>query len=218
MNPKVWKACPDFPKHECSFRGDIRRKDGKPCVLFVLPCHNKPERKYYSIVNHYWGHVHRQVFKAFGPPNPDPARYCLVDHMDNNPLNNHISNLRWSNKCLNALNTDKDQSKGYSYYPNSNRVHKYKAHIKWMGSAITLDRFATAEEATACYLECKDWIQREYRTHRYQDKHLVWVFKIIKYSENFLPGADPDKSARASKQYNRRMTAYRKYIKRHQLG
>lgn len=217
MNPKIWKQCPDFPKFDCSFRGEIRRRDGKPVILFVLPCHKNPSRKYYSITEHYSGNVHKQVFKAFGPPNPDPERYTLIDHIDNVSIHNHIKNLRWSNSWLNGLNTSVGRFKGYSFYPNAKRVLKYKCHIKWMGSVHTLNWFDNAEEATAFYYACKDFIQREFRIHRYPDKHLPWVFKILRYNENFQPGADPGRRDRARKQFRRRKCELNKHLARYQL-
>ena len=217
MNPRVWKQCPDFPAHDCSFRGDIRRQDGKPCTLFVLSCHKKPSRKYYSLIDHYFGHVHRQVFKAFGPPNPDPERYTLIDHTDNVSTHNHIKNLRWANKWLNGLNTDIGRYKGYSFYPKAKRVLQYKAHIKWMSSVHTLNYFDNAEEATAFYYACKEFIQREFRIHRYPDRHLVWVFKILRYNENLQPGVDPAIRARAQKQLGRRKCELKKYLARHHV-
>lgn len=41
-----------------------------------------------------WYYIHRIVAEAF-VPNPDPANRTQVNHKDNNPKNNHYTNLEW---------------------------------------------------------------------------------------------------------------------------
>lgn len=41
--------------------------------------------------------IHQVVMQKFGEPNPDPKKYDQVGHLDENPENNHISNLYWTN-------------------------------------------------------------------------------------------------------------------------
>jgi hypothetical protein len=48
--------------------------------------------------------VHRLVAKAFIP---NPFNHPLVDHIDNNTLNNNVNNLRWVSHQENALNRKK---------------------------------------------------------------------------------------------------------------
>ncbi|MCM2531668.1 NUMOD4 motif-containing HNH endonuclease [Neobacillus pocheonensis] len=45
-------------------------------------------------------YIHRLVGKAFIP---NPHNKPQIDHMDGNPLNNHVSNLRW---CTNKENQE----------------------------------------------------------------------------------------------------------------
>jgi hypothetical protein len=181
----MWKTCPGFQKYECNAQADARRKDGEPMQVHLVACNKKPARKYRSLTKSPWGHIYRQVFRAFGPPNPDPKRYTVIDHIDNNPLNDYIKNLRWSCKSLNALNTDDDQSKGWTLSPRPNR---YKAHIKWMGKVTSLGRYKTKEEATQVYKEIKAWLQIAYRKHEYQDKCLVWAWRCERYLRMYESG------------------------------
>ena len=210
MNPVAWKTCPDFKQFECKFTGDLRRKDGKPVILHVLDSGNKGKRSYLSLTDHWFGHVHRQVFKAFGPPNPDPERYTLIDHTDNNSFNNHINNLRWSNTPLNALNTN--CHKGWTLDNSCNRQFKYKGQVKWLGKNHTIGRFKTAKEAEAAYYDCKDWIQLAYREHKYRDTELVRVWRTNHFLKDCQIDADPERHAIAIKNFNRVLTNLRNHF------
>lgn len=44
--------------------------------------------------------IHRLVIEHFKPC-PDPQKFDMVNHIDGNKLNNHISNLEWSNNSHN---------------------------------------------------------------------------------------------------------------------
>ena len=49
-------------------------------------------------------YVHRLVALAYLE---NPNNYPFVDHIDQNPLNNNISNLRWASVSMNTRNTSK---------------------------------------------------------------------------------------------------------------
>ena len=209
-----WRICPDFKAYECNSEGEIQWKDGKhlgrgPVILYLVGCNKKPSRKYYSITPHWSGHVHRQIFKAWGPPNPDPIRYTLCDHTDNNPLRCNIGNLRWSNRNLNALNTD--WGKGWTY--EKKRSKPYKAHIRWMGVGSTLGRFSTAEEAQTVYNDCKDFIQIAFREHKYEDKYLVWVWRAQRNMRLFMVGASTEEVTTFIRQFGRTSKMLLRYLK-----
>ena len=169
-----WRKCPNYPKFECTYSGQVRRVDGEPFTPFLLPCLNKPSRIYKSLKNHHIGHIHRQVFRAWGPDNPDPMRYTCIDHIDNDPLHNHCDNLRWSNRMLNALNTG-NRFKGWTF--GKFRTKPYRAQIKWMGRVSSVGRFDTPEEAHKCYMECKKFLEWAYREQICEDILLVYEFR-----------------------------------------
>ena len=73
-----------------------------------------------------------------------------VDHMDNNPANNSLDNLRWSSHRENLMNQQISTNntsgvKGVNW--NKPRL-KWRAFIKINGKQIHLGLFDTLEEAT----------------------------------------------------------------------
>lgn len=65
--------------------------------------------------------VHRLVAEAF-IPNPD--NLPEINHKDENPLNNSVSNLEW---CTRQYNIDYSKSKAIIQYSNGKEVGRYKS-------------------------------------------------------------------------------------------
>jgi hypothetical protein len=74
-------------------------------------------------------------------------RKLVVDHIDRNPSNNQLSNLRIVSQQQNTWNRE---AKGY--YKRNN---KFKTEIKVSNKTINLGLFDTEEEARKAYLEAK---------------------------------------------------------------
>jgi hypothetical protein len=81
-----------------------------------------------------------------------------IDHINGNPMDNRIQNLRDVPHRVNAENKRKAGRTTYSgllgahYHKNSGR---YASNIKANGKQICLGYFSTAEEAHAVYVEAK---------------------------------------------------------------
>jgi hypothetical protein len=84
-----------------------------------------------------------------------PEQY--IDHIDGNPSNNAISNLRDVSATINQQNqrrpNKKNKSSGYLGATFSDG--KFSARIRVDGKPRYLGRFATAEEAHSAYLQAK---------------------------------------------------------------
>ena len=91
--------------------------------------------------------IHRLVGVAF-VENPD-NKICL-DHINNNKLDNNISNLRWSTYQENNRNASirSDNSSGIKGIYWNKKAKKYHTRIKIDGNYIHLGYYDTIEEAT----------------------------------------------------------------------
>jgi hypothetical protein len=97
--------------------------------------------------------VHRLVFYAHNPSwdiyhNP---RDNVIDHINNEPLDNRIENLRNVSHQHNHFNRPK--SKGYSFHK---RDKKWMATIKVSKKCIHLGCFDKEEDARNAYLTAKE--------------------------------------------------------------
>jgi hypothetical protein len=149
---------PGYPNYQISPSGLIRnkktlrilRQNTRTCKLRSYRfCKIKSVAGTFDNVN-----IHRAVALTY-IPNTD-NKPC-VDHIDNNSLNNHVSNLRWAttaennqNRCLSILNT--------SGFKN---VYFHKTSKKWM-AYITKDHkmkylgiYSTKEEAAIAAAEAR---------------------------------------------------------------
>jgi len=90
---------------------------------------------------------HRLIYLFFNFDFDIFNKKLLIDHIDRNPLNNSIDNLRPATPQQNSFNTD---AKG-CYFDRG----KWNAAIYINRKRIYLGRYTTEEEAHAKYLEAK---------------------------------------------------------------
>ena len=105
--------------------------------------------------------IHRLVAIAF-LENPDNKP--KVDHIDNNPANNNVKNLRWATSSDNSCNRGKQKNntsgfKGVAFHKPTN---KYRAQININGKKKHLGLFKTAENASQVYEAKAKEIHKEF--------------------------------------------------------
>lgn len=113
MTKEIWKAIKGYEGiYEISSKGNVRLCNGK-----ILK--GQIDYGYKSIIltknkRRHKEKVHRLVATTFIP---NPMNYPLVNHKDENPLNNHVENLEW---CTYKYNTNY----GSCIARRSSKLHK----------------------------------------------------------------------------------------------
>ena len=98
--------------------------------------------------------AHRIAFAIYHGREPWPE----IDHIDRNPINNRIDNLREASRSLNEWNkTDprKNNNSGYLGVTWNKQREKWEAFIGIGGKQKHLGYHATPEQARAAYLAAK---------------------------------------------------------------
>ena len=101
------------------------------------------KRKHYT--------THQLVAMAY--LNHIPSKYTIVvDHIDNDKSNNHVSNLQLVTPRVNNSKDKKNKTSKYTgvYYDKSHK--KFRSDIRVKGKGIYLGRFDTPEEAHQAYM------------------------------------------------------------------
>lgn len=101
------KAIPDFPKYSVDTNGVCRNEETGKEIAFSISKRGYKSVRFCKCEG--WGKekihtrflVHRLMMTLFVGVHKDPKK-CYVDHIDNNPRNNHISNLRWVTQSENV--------------------------------------------------------------------------------------------------------------------
>lgn len=119
MDEEIWKPIPGYEGYEASSHGRIRSfwkslggkkrgwtLDNKPQKILTV---SLQKWGYFRVCLSKEGHfhhlkVHRLVLLAFIGPCPPGMQAC---HIDGNPANNHLDNLKWDTPKVNMADRDK---------------------------------------------------------------------------------------------------------------
>lgn len=101
-----------------------------------------------TTVNNIPYRIHRLIYIYHFGNIPDNL---VIDHIDNNRLNNHIENLRLVTVQQNTFNNSK--AKGYYF---SKQRNKFRAYIMFNGEVKHLGYFENERDAREAYLKTKE--------------------------------------------------------------
>ena len=111
--------------------------------------------------------VHRIVYEAF---HGKLVNGLVIDHIDGNPLNNNVSNLRQITNRDNVSfghsrkKIHNDRPTGVTYFDG---INKYGANIQIENEKFYLGIFDTIEDASAAYMYAKEnWIRNGIKPQR----------------------------------------------------
>lgn len=135
-----WRPITDFPDYEVSNQGNVRR--GNKMLKFSKIGRR---REYFAVVlylntERYCRRVHRLVGQAFIP---NPENKPEIDHLDRNPANNIVSNLRWATSVENNNNRTNAVFHRNIYF----RDGYYEVQIRRHGKIVYNKTFQILEEA-----------------------------------------------------------------------
>ena len=113
-------------------------------------------------------YAHRIIWEMFNGP---IAEGLQIDHIDKDPMNNRIENLRLATQSQNQANRSKqinrpkvakDLPKGVSHARSGG---KYEARITYQGIGHYLGRYETPEEAHAAYMEAAEILHGKFSSN-----------------------------------------------------
>ena len=117
LEGEVWKPIADFPKYLVSNYGRVYSISSHKLIAISKVIRSSP-RPYYAVrleknKKQKSFYVHRLVAAAFCE-NDMPEEKTVVDHIDNDPLNNMSSNLRWVTPWDNIKSARNDEIQIYT--------------------------------------------------------------------------------------------------------
>ena len=153
MNQEIvdecWRSVARFSNYEVSNTGKVKNtKTGR----ILIP--GKDKLGYESVCLRCDGDsktrsVHRLVAIAC-LDNPDNKPN--VDHIDHNPSNNHVSNLRWATQQENTWNMSKFKNSKGEFKGIHKHGDRWRAQIRENGKRVHLGLFETQKEAATAYI------------------------------------------------------------------
>lgn len=159
MQEEIWKEVPGYQGYyEVSNLGRVRSLDrevgsrsikGKVLKASISKGYYRLELSCKSETKMFY--IHQLVVMAFLGHKPDGTTKVVVDHIDNNPLNNNLSNLQLISVRENSSKDKKGYSSQYTGVVLNKPTNKWKSSIVVDGKLKHLGYFDTEKEASQYY-------------------------------------------------------------------
>jgi hypothetical protein len=160
---EVWLPIKGYPKYEVSSRGRVRSIKAKSKKILKPQCDTLGYGRvllYLDGIKIKLTYVHRIVARAFWP---NPLKKKSVDHIDHNPRNNNITNLRWATIEENNRNRSK-QINNTTGVPGVVwcKDKSWRARISFLGHRKHLGYFETLLDAKQARIQAMRRMYKEY--------------------------------------------------------
>jgi hypothetical protein len=164
MSDEIWKVVEDFPEYEVSSKGRVRNTVKRPGTwpgrtLTPTSDRTNPRVRIGSTTRA----IYKLVVHAF--IGPSPGKGFTVQHIDGNPGNNSLENLRWRPPLPRSRVSQAAYQAAYRA-ANADRIRVTKAawrernreklRAKRRAYAATLDPMTKREIARTCYHRAKE--------------------------------------------------------------
>ena len=123
-----WKSIEGYEEYLISNLGRVKSlKNGKEHIktlsidtkgYLIVALYKNSKRKNFSI--------HRLIGLYFIP---NPNNYSVIDHINRNPLDNRIDNLRWTTQSINMINRSDQVNRDLRNIQKRNDNDKYRVQI-----------------------------------------------------------------------------------------
>ena len=151
MENEIWKTINGFNYYKISNLGQVKNiRTNKILKLSI----NKGGYLGLGLKNNNNKTQQKRIHRILGESLiENPFNLPLIDHIDNDRLNNNLSNLRWVDYTENCMNTRKRISNTSSQYKGvyKTKSNKWCASIRLNYKKIHIGTFATEDEAGNAY-------------------------------------------------------------------
>ena len=143
-----WKKIDGFDNYSVNEKGEVRNDERGNILKWKLDNYYRVRIWKNGKVTSYT--IHRLIAIYFIP---NPNNYSFIDHINNDPLDNSIDNLRWCSSSQNNRNRKKKEGTSSHFigvYYNKSRK-KWRANVRLNGEKKHIGHFETEIEAAEAY-------------------------------------------------------------------